>query len=579
MVDIEKPNTEREPETISNPYDGIHAELQNSGSVVETIERNGLSGGAANATSAIDHSNYTCEVNGDQAQTTASRLQALQNPRFQHKVKFYSSYQNFQEAFKRQIRSRQTRNSPPLSPTKRTTFHLASLPQDIIHSIASFSTYCDFENLSSTCDAMNTVCREVLRHFFRHTFRCTREVFLAWVMGEQADARALCQLYLNSGVPLFTAMKSLHRNGNRIECYAEISKKMVEYIGTSQVMLDPFYNERYIENQVHVHYDTNRINNNAPALFPNQHTFTEEKALFWKSKNSDIPRSTSPAPSPVISSRRINIHRHLANQHVIFRQGVPQYQHDDLLNDIEVSTQCRYLPMTIKLNLDFFDPSVQLADGSTLHIHLLDINNGGTGISGGSQARTVSNPFPASNANVRFNVYSFSYVGSTPANASNSQHNNHHWNNNSEVESTMQRLHDWHDLWTHYEIVLEGLLADYDLAAVEKYLLVLWEKAFPKTITASVSVASVFDFERNLYIVWYFLMPVLWIILNVSCVIMSMCHDGVGVLLMIMSFVVSVPFAVAMKLVLQRICWYEICEKNLFLLLIFGQFLIFTKFN
>mmetsp|Transcript_30599 Transcript_30599/g.62540 ORF Transcript_30599/g.62540 Transcript_30599/m.62540 type:complete len:575 (-) Transcript_30599:23-1747(-) len=574
MVDIEEPNTENETETKSNFHVGINSQLHNSGSVVETAERGELASETATEATIANHDHINAlELARDQPHNPASKPQAFQCPRPQQNVNFYSSFQNFQQLFQLQLRSRQIRNSHIPSPSMRTPLNLTSIPQDIIPAIAAFSTYCDFANLSSTCNAMNTVGREVFRHFFRHTFRCSREVFLAWVMGEHADARALCQLYLNSGVPLFTAIKSLHRNGNRTECYSDICKKMAEHTEMSQVRLDPFYIERYIENQVHS--DTNRNNNNASSLFQDQLTFTEDKVLFWKNQNTGIPRNSSPA----LPTTAINIHQHLANQHVIFRQGLPQQQHDDLLNNINLPTQVRYVPLTIKLNVDFFDPRAQLADGSTLHMHVLDFEDTGTGISGGNRSQAVPNPFPSADASTHFDVYSFSFVGFTSANASNPQPNNNHLNNTNEIESTRQRLRDWHDLWIHYEIVLEGLLADYDLAAVERYLLVLWEKTFPKEISASVSVASVFDFERNLYIVWYFLMPVLWIILNISCVVMSMCYDGLGVLLMIMSFIVSIPFAVAMKLVFERICWYDICEKNLFLLPIFGQFLMYTKFN
>lgn len=574
MVDIEEPNTENETEPKSNYHVGIDSELHNSGSVVQTTEQGVLASVAATeATIAIHDLINPLEIARDQSHNPASKPQAFQCPRSQQNVKFYSSFQNFQQLFQRQLRSRHIRNSHNPSPSTRTTLNLTSLPQDIIHAIAAFSTYSDFANLSSTCNAMNTVCREVFRHFFRHTFRCTREVFLAWVMGEHADARALCQLYLNSGVPLFNAIKSLRRNRNRRECYSEICKKMAEYNEMSRVRLDPFYIERYFGNRAHS--DTNRNNDNASSLFQNQHTFTEDKVLFWKNHNTGIPRNSSPALSPTV----INIHQHLANQHVIFRQGSPRQQHDYLLNNIDLLTQVRYLPMTIKLNVDFFDPCAQLADGSTLHMHMLDCEDSGTGVSGRNRSQAAPNPIASPDANTHFDVYSFSFVGLTSANASDPQTNINHLNNSIEIQSTRQRLHDWHDLWTHYEIVLEGLLTDYDLAAVERYLLVLWEKAFPKEVSLGISVASVFDFERNLYIVWYFLMPVLWIILNVSCVVMSRCHDGVGVLLMIMSFIVSIPFAVAMKLVFERICWYEICEKNLFLLPIFGQFLMYTKFN
>ncbi|KAG7363414.1 Tub family protein [Nitzschia inconspicua] len=78
-----------------------------------------------------------------------------------------------------------------------------SLPSDSLHSIASFLSPFDWANFGLCDKKASAICRNVFRRVRMHGFRCATEVITAWKLGQHADAKELCALYIQAGVPIY----------------------------------------------------------------------------------------------------------------------------------------------------------------------------------------------------------------------------------------------------------------------------------------------------------------------------------------------------------------------------------------
>jgi hypothetical protein len=84
------------------------------------------------------------------------------------------NYQHYQQQQQQQlVVSNEQGNKNPLS--------VISLPNDALHSIASFLTPLDWANFGLCDKRTNQVCRTVFRRVRLHGFRCATEVITAWV--------------------------------------------------------------------------------------------------------------------------------------------------------------------------------------------------------------------------------------------------------------------------------------------------------------------------------------------------------------------------------------------------------------
>lgn len=274
-------------------------------------------------------------------------------------------------------------------PNDDISFHLLSLPNDSIHSVASFLSPSDLIALSCANTKSRRVCRTIFRTIRMHGFRCAVEVVSAWIRGAHADARELAALYVKSGVPLYPPCHghAYHTLTWRmsIEGRAMEARNSPEYSehGSPETMegermeLDRFYADRYEARELGGYY--------VPSL-----TYVEEKCLFWRSSNygnlSDhrpvtrnpflqlnsfqgwtpkqrTPSQTSYTRDSLRAEDIVKVHRHLANQHF---SGNPSVE--DEANSVEAGP--------ISLSHDFFHPGELKKYSGTAHIEqpYLDVN-------------------------------------------------------------------------------------------------------------------------------------------------------------------------------------------------------------
>lgn len=118
-----------------------------------------------------------------------STIKELKGESFNSAAAFYER--------KRILRSKRTDHQ------RTASMVLTSLPIDSLHSIASFLTPMEWKSFGQCNKATNKVGREIFRRVRMHGFRCATEVVIAWKFGQHADAKELCALYVNSGVPIY----------------------------------------------------------------------------------------------------------------------------------------------------------------------------------------------------------------------------------------------------------------------------------------------------------------------------------------------------------------------------------------
>jgi len=80
---------------------------------------------------------------------------------------------------------------------------LLSLPLDPLHCIAGFVAPKDWSHFSLASKAANRICIEIFHRVRMHGFRCATEVIASWKRGQHADAKELCAMYIQSGVPIY----------------------------------------------------------------------------------------------------------------------------------------------------------------------------------------------------------------------------------------------------------------------------------------------------------------------------------------------------------------------------------------
>ena len=194
---------------------------------------------------------------------------------------------------------------------------LLSLPLDSLHCIASFLTPGEWSNFGQCGTAANRVSREIFRRVRIHGFRCASEVITAWVskqqhltttyyrngnvthekgrilfilqkLGQHADAKELCALYIEAGVPIYphslghsyhtlvwrmgVEAREIERLASEIESARNSSDRLTESNerddgSYGRQKIDRFYTERY-EARAHEGY--------CDSL-----TYLEEKSLYW----------------------------------------------------------------------------------------------------------------------------------------------------------------------------------------------------------------------------------------------------------------------------------------------------------
>eukprot|EP00980_Cylindrotheca_fusiformis_P019071 scaffold6433_cov125-Cylindrotheca_fusiformis.AAC.13 len=265
---------------------------------------------------------------------------------------------------------------------------ILSLPIDSMHWLASFLGPTEWAKFGVCNKASNRTCREIFRRVQMHGFRCATEVVTAWKLGHHSDAKELCALYIDAGVPIYPSC--LGHSYHTLIWMMEIEAKEIQNkrnssqtvasnnVESAQSVLDRFYIERsdfraeggsrsshtYLEEKC-LHKLANgpigTENDSMPLPFRRRLSMNPDN-LAGRSQTSASQRIQGP-PIGAISSppsllrksnshtnfRRqapkmsIPVHRHLLDQHLLGRPSV-----DD--NEGTMTTP------SLNLSADFFHP-------------------------------------------------------------------------------------------------------------------------------------------------------------------------------------------------------------------------------
>lgn len=229
---------------------------------------------------------------------------------------------------------------------------ILSLPIDSLHTIASYLTPVEWTNFGLGNKGANKICREICRRVRMHGFRCATEIITAWKLGQHADSKELCALYVSNGVPIYPhslghsyhtliwrlAVEAKHFQGQQTneEPSADTSEfqtptptgsidttsrqslthsateDFVNYAQSGVSHLDPFYNER----------DDTRIREEMnPGSSSNILTYLEEKALYNINKKDNKSEGLQQYPlTPVHMSQPDRKYRFRRNSLIGFRR-------------------------------------------------------------------------------------------------------------------------------------------------------------------------------------------------------------------------------------------------------------------
>lgn len=254
-----------------------------------------------------------------------------------------------------------------------------SLPMDSLHSVASFLTPVEWCEFGAASKQAKKVCKEIIRRVRLHGFRCASEVVTSWKLGQQADAKELAALYIQSGVPIYPRSLGhsyhtlLWRMGVEAKETEERTSSSANEEDTHQTeeteeqksqIIDPFFRERsdfrnregygnrvsyFVEKSVfwaskHTaendqrHNTSLRVRSPSPSGGDDRRSFSE---TVTRSAAMAASKSLSPHPVRKIPLR---VHQHLLNQHLIGK---------DFVNDQDGAM----MTPPISLSVDFFHPS------------------------------------------------------------------------------------------------------------------------------------------------------------------------------------------------------------------------------